>query len=103
MVECHPSKLEVAGSIPVSRSILCYNTPMRDLFLFYIRFPVMSLWFKWKHRHETPEQREQRVSETKKRFRDIYDSIRETVPESKGVMEANEWLDPLMDELLGKK
>ena len=33
MVECHPSKLEVAGSIPVSRSILCYNTPMRDLFL----------------------------------------------------------------------
>ena len=69
----------------------------------YIRFPVMSLWFKWKHRHETPEQREQRVSETKKRFRDIYDSIRETVPESKSVMEVNEWLDPLMDELLGKK
>jgi hypothetical protein len=47
-------------------------------------------------------EREVRIANTKKRFREIYDSFRKDIPESKHVMEVAEWMDPLMDELLGR-
>jgi hypothetical protein len=70
-----------------------------------IRTPIRNLWFRWKHRHETPEQREERIADTKVLFREIYEKHREhltELPASREVQENIEFWDDVMDGALGK-
>jgi hypothetical protein len=60
----------------------------------------------WSHRHETPYQREQRIEENRKKFREIYNSFRaeyDSKPDSKALMEWRDEMDEFMNDVLGKE
>lgn len=72
----------------------------------YVNTPVRFLWFNWRHRHETPDQREARIAATNLRFRALYNQHKremEYLPESREMMEVRREMDQLMDEVLGKE
>jgi hypothetical protein len=86
---------------------MAINYPSRLWWLWFdiCRFP-RTLWFRWTHRKETPEQREQRIAETVKKFRAIYNASRaeyDASPDSKALMEWRRDMDAMMDEILGKE
>jgi hypothetical protein len=69
-------------------------------------YPFRKWWHLWVHRHETTEQREQRKTATRKRFREIYEAERNSwneLPDSLEMREHRISMDKLMDELLGPK
>lgn len=72
----------------------------------YVGTPLRFLWFNWKHRHETPEERKARIIATNQRFRELYNQHKkemESQPQSRELMEVRREMDLLMDEVLGKE
>jgi len=74
---------------------------MPTLFMICHGYPFRDWWFKWKHRHETSEEREARIAGNKRRFLEIYEEHMkqfESWPDGK---ELREWR-ARMEDIFGK-
>lgn len=64
------------------------------------------LWFKWQHRHETAQERKDRLTEKNQVLREKYEEFKRDfsdLPESKNVMEIRKEMDELMENILNRE
>ena len=64
------------------------------------------LWFKWQHRHETAQERKDRLIEKNRVLRDKYEEFKRDfsdLPDSKSVMEIRKEMDELMENILNRE
>lgn len=66
-------------------------------------WPLRLWWHCWKHRHETPEDREARIAGNKRRFLEIYEEHMkqfESWPDGKELRERRAWMEDVFGKAL---
>jgi hypothetical protein len=75
---------------------------MIDFFMLLHGYPFKRWWHLWTHRHETPAERQERVTASRRRLRELYRQEIDSFPESREVMEWQVEVDAIMDRICGK-